>query len=110
MAELIGDRGSDRLAASGYGTEPVVRRQPSKSQTGASMHSPVDQTQRTSVTSPIPSGDGVRLVNDEESGRPFIQILDRRTGEVIYEIPTEALKKLPKLFDRSSGVVIDTVA
>ncbi len=56
------------------------------------------------------SGDWARLVQDEESGRSYVQILDRRTGEVIYEIPPEEIQKLGKLLKEMTGSMVDTVA
>lgn len=56
------------------------------------------------------SGDWARIVQDEESGRSVVQILDRRTGEVIYEIPPEEIQKLGKMLREMTGSMVDTVA
>ena len=56
------------------------------------------------------SGDSVRLVRDEKSGRSFIEILDRKTGEVMYQIPPEEVQKLAELLKDMTGSMVDTVA
>jgi len=56
-----------------------------------------------------PQKDGVRLVQDPDSGRTLVEILDRKTGEVIYQLPPEELQKLAEQLKQFTGTVIDTV-
>jgi hypothetical protein len=65
----------------------------------------------------VPSGQSkegrmssVRLVYNEELGRPVVQILDRETGEVIYQIPPEELQKLSTFIEGLRGSVLDELA
>lgn len=51
-----------------------------------------------------------RLAQDRESGKTIVQILDRRTGEVLYEIPPEEVRKLARLLQHLTGSVIDKTA
>ncbi len=89
-------------------TPPPNRRILSPHETESSKADANRQVQETGFGDP--SQDSVKLVRDETTGRSFVQILDRKTGEVIYEIPPEQLRKIPELSDKVSGKVIDTVA
>lgn len=55
------------------------------------------------------AGDSVRLVRDEETGRSCVQILDRKTGEVLYEIPPEEVQKLAKILKDMTGLMVNEV-
>jgi len=52
-------------------------------------------------------GDAVRLVQDEHSGRSVVEILDKRTGEVMYQIPPEEVRKLAELLKDLTGSMVD---
>jgi uncharacterized FlaG/YvyC family protein len=54
--------------------------------------------------------DSVRLVRDETSGRSFVEILDKKTGEVMYQIPPEEVRKLAELLKDMTGSMVNTVA
>jgi hypothetical protein len=56
------------------------------------------------------SGDSVRLVRDAESGRSRVEILDRTTGEVLYQIPAEEVQKLAERLKDMTGSMVDTLA
>lgn len=56
------------------------------------------------------SGTRARLVRDEKSGRSHIEILDRKTGEVMYQIPPESIQALSELLESATGSMVDTVA
>lgn len=56
------------------------------------------------------SGDSVRLVRDAESGRSRVEILDRKTGEVLYQIPAEEVQKLAERLKDMTGSMVDTLA
>jgi uncharacterized FlaG/YvyC family protein len=79
-----------------------VSRESERTQKPAAVSKPPSATE--------PSGDWARIVQDHESGRSFVQILDRKTGEVLYEIPPEEIQKLGKLLKETTGSMVDTVA
>lgn len=51
-----------------------------------------------------------RLARDEASGKSIIQILDRETETVLYEIPPEEVRKLARMVQELAGPVVDTTA
>ncbi|GAB4246306.1 MAG: hypothetical protein Kow00109_22420 [Acidobacteriota bacterium] len=51
-----------------------------------------------------------RLAQDKDSGKTIVQILDRRTGNVLYEIPPEEVRKLARLLQNLTGSVVDRTA
>lgn len=51
-----------------------------------------------------------RLARDEASGKSIVQILDRDTGAVLYEIPPEEVRKLARMVQELAGPVVDTTA
>lgn len=89
-------------------TPPPNRRISSPHETDTGKAEASRQVQAASFEGP--SQDSVKLVRDETTGRSFVQILDRKTGEVIYEIPPEQLRKIPELSEKVNGNVVDTVA
>lgn len=107
MAEMISSVSLDRPASPDYGPVPPVRNLPSEAEAKAQK---ADKPPRPSeLPVQVATKDAVKLIRDEESGRAVVQILDRRTGEVIYEIPPEELKNFSELVDKTNGVVINTV-
>jgi uncharacterized FlaG/YvyC family protein len=70
---------------------------------GSRVASQADQPQGVRKSS-------VRLVHSEELGRPVVHILDRETGEIIYQIPPEELQKLSTFLDEFKGSVVDKLA
>lgn len=90
---------SGPIADRGQKVSPEATRK-DKSAPAESQHSPTAAA----------SGDWARIVQDDESGRSYVQILDRKTGEVLYEIPPEEIQKLGKLLRDMTGSMVDTVA
>lgn len=47
---------------------------------------------------------------DPQSGELFIQVVDRETGEVIRQIPSEEIREMAKALEAARGRVFDILA
>ncbi len=105
---------TERVGGSGYaGAQPYsgpIADRGQKVSPEAARHSKSAPAESQRSSNAAASGDWARIVQDEETGRSYVQILDRKTGEVIYEIPPEEIQKLGKILKDMAGSMVDTVA
>jgi len=60
-------------------------------------------------TSSRVSTTSVTFVVDQHSGKSFIQVVDRDSGEVLRQIPPEEARKLSEALEVMTGNVVDTL-
>jgi flagellar protein FlaG len=63
----------------------------------------IDSSSRISTPS-------VTFVVDQNSGKSFIQVVDRDSGEILRQIPPEEARKLSEALEEMIGNVVDTLA
>jgi flagellar protein FlaG len=55
----------------------------------------------------IPS---VTFVVDQNSGKSFIEVVDRNSGEILRQIPPEEARRLSEALEEMIGNIVDTLA
>jgi flagellar protein FlaG len=91
--------------------EPVRTRQRNpkqSSRTDAPAFSESESLQ--SATSSKISTPSVTFVVDQNSGKSFIQVVDRDSGEILRQIPPEEARRLSEALEEMIGNVVDTLA
>jgi len=49
----------------------------------------------------------LKFAKDKETGQPFIEIVDKESGDVVREIPPEFMRKLAEKMDEMVGILFD---
>ena len=75
----------------------------------AEKQSNSEQTSQIQVSNSL-STPSVTFVVDQDSGKSFIQVVDRHSGEVLRQIPPEEARRLATALREVIGPVVDTVA
>ncbi len=52
----------------------------------------------------------LKFAKDNETGQPFIEIVDKDSGDVVREIPPEFMRKLAEKMDEMVGILFDQKA
>jgi flagellar protein FlaG len=52
----------------------------------------------------------VQLSLDSQSGKAIVRVIDKETGQIVRQIPTEEVLELRRAFDRVAGLLIDGTA
>ncbi len=98
----------NQVETSPVGTKPESSA-PRKSSEEARPKKLAPANQQSSV--PIPeTSRSVTFEVDSKSDQLYIKVIDRDTGEVVKQIPPEALRKMAKQMEQMTGNILDTVA
>jgi len=91
--------------------EPVRTRQQSPEQSSEPRQPAFSKSETLQVdTSNRVSTPSVTFVVDQNSGKSFIQVVDRDSGEILRQIPPEEARKLSEALEEMIGNVVDTLA
>ncbi len=104
----------NQIETSSVGTNVPVPRQeaessaPKRSSEGDRPKKLAPANQRVSV--PIPeTSRSVTFEVDRKSNELYIKVVDRDTGEVVRQIPPEALRKMANQLELMTGNILDTI-
>ena len=104
----------NQIETSSVGTNVPVPRQeaessaPKRSSEGDRPKKLAPANQRSSVPIPATSR-SVTFEVDRKSNELYIKVVDRDTGEVVRQIPPEALRKMANQLELMTGNILDTI-
>ncbi len=108
----------NQIETSSVGTNVPVPRQeaessaPKRSSEGDRPKKLAPANQRSSVPISVPIPETSRSVTfevDRKSNELYIKVVDRDTGEVVRQIPPEALRKMANQLELMTGNILDTI-
>ena len=105
------EHGGDHLTETSLSNKPS--KQPVSSETQSKRGMGESSTELTQTSTPprdYPAAHSVSFQVDEQTGQVVIRLVDPDSGEVVREIPPEALRRLATVLDDIKGLLLDATA
>lgn len=106
VAQLLGGRAGEAAAAAAPKKAPGAAVDPPEKPAPGSLESAVKHINENLLGQSV----DVRFEMDDDADRMVVRVVDRASGDVIRQIPSEVVLRIAKVLGKISGALVDQSA